>query len=233
MRMRRAGTLAVRKTQYTFATDSGPALARAVEPGPWAAAAFAALLRGDFPAAYPRRPLAMRLASPQNVENAQPFVEPCPGARAAFSRHAMLNVDLLRLVARGRERRRVELLEHAAALPIDDLVFVEKIRGAFSARRRTASWPPWAAARLALLEESAERGRRRYRGPIMMAGRSSSAGGAKPWLFCTNTGTTSPGFGEIGEIAREPMPVRLAGSLAVPGALADTVRWTSRGMGFR
>ena len=31
-------------------------------------------------------------------------------------------------------------------------------------------------------------------GPTMMAGALSSAGGAKPWLFCTNTGTTSPGL---------------------------------------
>ena len=31
-------------------------------------------------------------------------------------------------------------------------------------------------------------------GPIMMAGAASSAGTPKPWLFCTNTGMTSPGL---------------------------------------
>ena len=62
-----------------------------------------------------------------------------------------------------------------------------------SGRRRTASSAPWRRA------PRAPRGRRgtarcRCPGPTMMAGALSSAGGAKPWLFCTNTGTTSPGL---------------------------------------
>ena len=31
-------------------------------------------------------------------------------------------------------------------------------------------------------------------GPTMIAGTESSTGGAKPWLFCTKIGITSPGL---------------------------------------
>src|SRR3979409_1501011 len=81
------------------------------------------------------------------------FFEPRPELGRVLA-HAMLDVDLLRLVAREGE---VELLEHAAALPIDDLVFVEKIRGAFLLAEEQPVGR-LGAARLALLEESAERG---------------------------------------------------------------------------
>src|SRR5260370_9784001 len=121
-------------------------LCEAVEPG-LGSCAFAALFRGDFQQRI-LDVLGHALGIAADVEMSG-FVEPRP-ERGRVLAHAMLKVDLLRLVAR---ESKVELLEHAAALPIDDLVFVEKIRGAFLLAEEQPVGP-LGAARLALLEES-------------------------------------------------------------------------------
>ena len=51
-------------------------------------------------------------------------------------------------------------------------------------------------------------------GPTMIAAALSSAGGPKPWLFCTKIGMTSPGLAKSAR-KHEPMPLRGA-LVAVP-----------------
>src|SRR5260370_15134236 len=99
-------------------------LGKAVEPG-LGGRALAAVLRGDFEQRVVDV-LGHALGVAADIEM-RAFVEPRPELGRVLA-HAMLNVDFLGLVARESE---IELFKHAAALPIDDLVFVQKVRGAF------------------------------------------------------------------------------------------------------
>src|SRR6266852_3699468 len=108
--------------------------------------ALAALLRGDFQQRV-LDVLGHALGIAADIEM-RAFVEPRPELGRVLA-HAMLNVELLRLVTRESE---IELFKHAAALPIDDLVLVEKIRDAFLLAEEQPVGS-LGAARLALLEE--------------------------------------------------------------------------------
>src|SRR5713101_2242066 len=81
------------------------------------------------------------------------FLQPAPELGRVLAQ-AVLDVDLLGLVAREGE---IEVGQHAAALPVEDLVLVEKIRGAFLIAEEQPV-PALGAARLALLEKSPKRG---------------------------------------------------------------------------
>src|SRR5580704_13507234 len=122
----------------------------AVEPG-LGSRALAAVLRRDFQQRV-LDVLGHALGIAADIEM-RALVEPRPELGRVLA-HAMLNVDLLRLVARESE---VELFKQAAALPIDDLVFVQKVGGAFLLAEEQPVGS-FGAARLALLEESAKRG---------------------------------------------------------------------------